>query len=87
MVDNASPLYPGETRTFNVEATDVAWELERLTSFLTDVDARFGALFFFYESNGTRHLAEISGPILPVFKNIDSMAGNKAGVETAAVRR
>ena len=87
LVDNASPLYPGETRTFNVEATDVAWELERLTSFLTDVDARFGALFFFYESNGTRHLAEISGPILPVFKNIDSMAGNKAGVETAAVRR
>jgi len=83
-VDNNAPLLPGETRTYNVDAIDVAWELERLTSFVTDVDARFGGLMFFYESDGTRHLAEIAGPILPVFQNIPPVASIPANVELAA---
>ncbi len=84
-VDNNAPLLPGETRTYNIEAIDVAWELERLTSFVTDVDARFGGLLFFYEADGTRHLAEIAGPVLPVFKGIDAVASKPADVELAAV--
>jgi methane/ammonia monooxygenase subunit B len=84
-VDNNAPLLPGETRTYNVEAIDVAWELERLTSFVTDVDARFGGLFFFYEGDGTRHLAEIAGPILPVFQTSAPVASRPADMEMAAV--
>jgi len=83
-VDNNSPLLPGETRTYSVAAIDVAWELERLTSFVTDVDSRFGGLFFFYESDGTRHLSEIAGPILPVFQGADGVVSKAADVEIAA---
>lgn len=84
-VDNNSPLLAGETRTYNIEAIDVAWELERLTSFVTDVDARFGGLMFFYESDGTRHIAEVAGPILPVFQVGPGVASKPADVEIAAV--
>ena len=76
-VDNNAPLLPGETRTYNIEAIDVAWELERLTSFITDVDARFGALLFFYQDDGTRHLAEVAGPILPVFQGVSGGVASK----------
>ncbi len=84
-VSNNAPLQPGETRTYTVEAIDVAWELERLTSFLTDVDARFGGLLFFYEPDGRRHLTEISGPILPVFTAGDMVSQNETGAQVAAV--
>ena len=66
-IDTPSPIAPGETRVINIAATDAAWELERLTSFLTDVDSKFGALLFFYDPAGHREIGEISGPILPVF--------------------
>jgi methane/ammonia monooxygenase subunit B len=61
---------PGQTKEIKFEATDAAWEIERLTSFLTDVDSRFGGLLFLYDSENKRYIAEISGPIIPVFKNI-----------------
>ena len=63
------PIAPGQTRVVSLEATDAAWEVERLTSFLTDVDSKFGALLFFYDSDGRRYLNTVGGPILPVFRS------------------
>ena len=82
-IDDPSPIQPGETRTLQVDAIDVAWELERLTSFITDVDARFGALLFFYEADGTRHIAEISGPVLPEFRTQSAAADTVRTVDIA----
>ncbi len=67
IVDDRSPLAPGETRRLNVELTDAAWEIERLIGLHKDPDSRFGALLFFYDSAGVRRLASISGPIIPKF--------------------
>jgi len=61
------PIQPGETRVLQVTATDAAWETERLTSFLNDPDSRFGAMLFFYEPGGTRHISTVGGPIIPIF--------------------
>jgi methane/ammonia monooxygenase subunit B len=63
-------IKPGESKTIRIEATDAAWEIERLTSFLTDVDSKVGALLFFFDREGNRYIAEVGGPILPVFTNI-----------------
>lgn len=68
LVDNSAPLAPGETRVVKLEATDVAWELERLVSFLSNVDSRTGGLIFFYDAKGNRYISEVYGAILPVFK-------------------
>ena len=62
-----SPLAPGETRVMDVEATDAVWENERLTSLLNDPDNRVGGLLFFYDEAGERHIANMSGAIVPVF--------------------
>ncbi len=67
---DASPLNPGETRDIDISATDAMWEVERLTSFLTDVDSKFGALLFFYTPDGKRRMGEIDGAILPVFTEL-----------------
>ncbi len=67
-ISDDTEIKPGETKTLRIEATDAAWEIERLTSFLTDVDSKIGGLLFFFDSSGTRHIAEVGGPILPVFK-------------------
>ena len=69
-VKDASPLQPGETRDIDISATDAMWETERLTSFLTDVDSKFGALLFFYTPDGKRRISEIGGAILPVFTEL-----------------
>lgn len=68
VVSDNEPIKPGETRSISFDATDAAWELERLTSFLTDVDSKFGGLLFFFDSDGKRQIVEVGGPILPVFK-------------------
>lgn len=68
MMDSSTPLAPGETRLVKLEATDAAWELERLVSFLSNVDSRTGGLIFFYDAKGSRYISEVSGPIIPVFK-------------------
>jgi hypothetical protein len=57
-------IKPGETRRLRIEATDAAWEIERLTSFLTDVDSKIGGLLFFFDTQGNRYIAEVGGPIL-----------------------
>jgi len=54
-ISDPSPIQPGETREVRIDATDAAWELERLVSFLTDVDSKFGALLFLYSSDGERN--------------------------------
>ncbi len=69
-LSDATPLQPGETREVRIDATDALWELERLVSFLTDVDSKFGGLLFFVDANGERQVTEIGGPILPVFTQI-----------------
>ncbi len=68
VVERDAPLAPGEIRVLNLDATDAAWELERLVGFLTNVDSRIGALLFFYDDKGDRHITSVAGPILPVFK-------------------
>ncbi|MFN0318042.1 MAG: bacterial ammonia monooxygenase, subunit AmoB [Burkholderiales bacterium] len=68
VVAEDTPLAPGETRIVKLDATDAAWELERLVGFLTNVDSRVGALLFFYDDKGQRHINSVAGPILPVFK-------------------
>jgi methane/ammonia monooxygenase subunit B len=68
VVDSSKPLAPGETRIVMLDSTDVAWEEERLVSFLSNVDSRTGGLIFFYHPQGKRNISEVDGPILPVFK-------------------
>ncbi len=68
IVDSGTPLAPGEKRVVMLDATDAAWELERLVSFLTNVDSRMGGLIFFYDPKGNRYISEVDGAILPVFK-------------------
>jgi methane/ammonia monooxygenase subunit B len=63
-----TPLAPGETRLLKLDATDAAWELERLVGFLSNVDSRVGALLFFFDDKGTRHITSVAGPVIPVFK-------------------
>ena len=66
-LSDQKPLMPGETRDIKMEASDALWEVERLVSFLTDVDSKFGGLLFFVDKSGNRSLSEIGGPILPTF--------------------
>jgi methane/ammonia monooxygenase subunit B len=68
VVDSNKPLAPGEKRVVMLDTTDVAWEVERLVSFLSNVDSRTGGLIFFYDPQGKRYISEVSGSILPVFK-------------------
>lgn len=70
VVSNTAPIQPGEKREMRIEATDVAWELERLTSFLNDPDNRMGGLLFFYTPENERIITIFSGAIVPVFTNI-----------------
>ncbi len=66
-LSDQKPLAAGETRDIQFEASDALWEVERLVSFLTDVDSKFGGLLFFVDKSGKRLISEISGPILPTF--------------------
>ncbi len=70
VLSDASPIGPGETREIALEASDVLWELERLVSFLTDVDSKFGGLLFTVTPTGERQHTEIGGPILPTFTRL-----------------
>lgn len=69
-IEGDTPLQPGETRRITIDASDAAWEVERLVSFLTNVDARTGGLVLFYDNEGKRSISEVYGPIIPVFKGI-----------------
>ena len=66
-VEPNATLEPGETRTVKFVAADVAWEIERLTSLMRDPDSSFGGLLFFYDSDGSRHIVNVFGTIIPTF--------------------
>ena len=68
MVSDNSPLAPGETRVITIEATDAAWETERLSSLLNNPESTVGALLFFYDANGKRYISELFGTLIPIFK-------------------
>jgi methane/ammonia monooxygenase subunit B len=67
-IDDQKPLAAGETRLVTLEATDAAWEVERLTSLMNDPDNRVGGLLFLFDPDGKRLIANVFGPIVPVFK-------------------
>jgi len=67
-ISDNSPLMPGESRDVRIEATDVAWEVERLSSLLNDPESTIGALLYFYDDEGTRYISELFGNVIPVFK-------------------
>ncbi|MEW4982713.1 MAG: bacterial ammonia monooxygenase, subunit AmoB [Cycloclasticus sp.] len=67
VISDLSPIMPGETKRILINATDVAWEVERLSSLLNDPDSSYGGLLFFYDSNGKRLISEVYGQILPTF--------------------
>jgi methane/ammonia monooxygenase subunit B len=67
MVEPEAAIGPGETKLVHVSATDPIWETERLALLLYDPDSRFGGLLMFQDSEGTRYLSTIGGPILPTF--------------------
>ena len=70
-IDNDVFIESGQTHKMFVSATDARWETERLTAFLTDVDARIGALLFFYNDSGERKIVDVASSILPVFTGSD----------------
>ena len=67
-ISDNSPILPGETRVVTIEATDAAWENERLMGLLSDPDSSLGALLFFYDANGKRYMSELFGPLVPIFR-------------------
>ncbi len=67
VISDTSPILPGESRRMQIEATDVAWETERLSSLLNDPDSSYGALMFFFDADGQRYISELQGQILPTF--------------------
>ena len=69
VLSDDSAIAPGQSKEISFDATDAAWEIERLTSFLTDVDSKFGGLLFLFDQDGKRHIAEVGGSIVPVFKS------------------
>ena len=66
-VSDNTPIAPGETRIVTIDATDTAWEVERLMGLLSDPDSSLGALLFFYDANNKRYMSELYGPLVPVF--------------------
>ena len=64
------PIPPGETREIKVEAADAAWETERLASLMGNPDSSYGAVLFFFDSQGKRTVSEVSGPAIPVFTTL-----------------
>lgn len=67
-ISDDTPIAPGATKEFTIEATDAAWEVERLDSMLNNPESTFGALLSFFDDQGNRHLSELFGNAMPVFK-------------------
>jgi methane/ammonia monooxygenase subunit B len=70
VVSDNTPLAAGETRTVEFDMTDAAWEVDRLTSLITDPDNRVGALLFCFNDRDERLIANLSGSIVPIFTNL-----------------
>ncbi len=72
LVDDISPIAPGERRTLNIEATDAAWETEKLDGLIRDADSRMGGLLFLYGADGRRQIFSLSGAVIPKFAGTSS---------------
>jgi len=66
-VSDNSPIQPGETRTVDVQASDAAWEVYRLSDIIYDPDSRFAGLLFFFDEAGGRQVVQIDAPLIPSF--------------------
>lgn len=66
-VSDNTPLAPGSTRTIEVQASDAAWEVYRLSDIIYDPDSRFAGLLFFYDADGKRQVVQIDAPLIPSF--------------------
>lgn len=67
LIDDISPIAPGERRELNIEASDAAWETEKLDGLIRDADSRMGGLLFLYSPDGQRHIVSLSGAVIPKF--------------------
>ncbi len=70
VVEPDSPIAPGETREVRIDATDSAWETQHLASLMGNPDSSYGGLIFFYDDQGKRSVAEVSGPAVPSFTSL-----------------
>lgn len=70
VLSDNTPLAAGETRTLDFEMTDAVWEVERLTSLINDPDNRIGGLLFCFNDRDERLIANVSGSIVPIFKDL-----------------
>ena len=61
------PFCPAQSSS---EAADAAWETERLASLMGNPDSSYGAVLFFFDSQGKRTVSEVSGPAIPVFTTL-----------------
>ena len=66
-VSDNSPIQPGETRTIDVQASDAAWEVYRLSDLIYDPDSRFAGMLFFFNEAGDRQMTFVDAPLIPVF--------------------
>jgi methane/ammonia monooxygenase subunit B len=66
-VSDNSPIQPGETRTIDVQASDAAWEVYRLSDLIYDPDSRFAGMLFFFDEAGNRQMTFVDAPLIPVF--------------------
>lgn len=67
VVDDNTPIAPGETRVLKLDASDVSWEIQRLGALMNDPESAIGALLFFYDDSGKRYMSELFIPLIPVF--------------------
>jgi methane/ammonia monooxygenase subunit B len=66
-VSDNSPLGPGESRTYEVTASDAAWEVYRLADLIYDPDSRFAGLLFWFDDSGNRVMTMVDAPLIPTF--------------------
>lgn len=67
VLDNATPIQPGENRLLTLTAKDAAWESERLDGLINDADSRIGGLVFFFDNAGERIISSVTAAVIPKF--------------------
>jgi methane/ammonia monooxygenase subunit B len=61
------PIKPGATQKMVIYADDALWETQRMTTMIASPDAVVAGMLFFFDAQGRRYPAEISGPMIPLF--------------------
>jgi methane/ammonia monooxygenase subunit B len=61
------PIKPGATQKMVIYADDALWETQRMTTMIASPDAVVAGMLFFFDAQGRRYSAEISGPMIPLF--------------------